>query len=222
MKRWLKYLLSDLGLMPTIDVVRYAPATAAWLAGGCVGLAPDPVKRQIISSYLRHFKLKTFVETGVYVGDTLAQVSRDRSVRCTSIELAEPYYRDAVNRFRRRANVDLLRGDSGELLPALVEALDAPALFWLDGHWSGGATAKGPVDSPISSELDAILSSPIRDHVVLIDDARCFDGHGGYPHLGELLETVRRSSGYRCEVSADIIRLTASDDDASPGAVSCA
>ena len=44
--------------------------------------------------------------------------------------------------------------------------------------------------------------------MILIDDARCFDGTKDYPHLDRLLETVRRNNTYDIEVTTDIIRLT--------------
>ena len=41
-------------------------------------------------------------------------------------------------------------------VPELVRQLDGPALFWLDGHYSGGDTAKGELDTPVSAELESI------------------------------------------------------------------
>ena len=114
----------------------------------------------------------------------------------------------ATHRFSLYANVKLLHGDSGSLLPACVATLCQPALFWLDGHYSGGLTAKGDVETPISAELHAILASPIKNHVILIDDARCFNGSADYPFIDELIKTVREQSDYHIEVSSDIIRLT--------------
>jgi len=93
-------------------------------------------------------------------------------------------------------------------MPTVVNQLTTPALFWLDGHYSGGLTAQGDSDTPISAELTAILTSPCKTHVILIDDARCFDGNNGYPYLEDLLKTVREKSNYCIEVSTDIIRLT--------------
>lgn len=162
----------------------------------------------VLSAYLRRFDLAEFVETGTHLGDTLAYMARNKGVRCTSIELAEGFYRRAAERFRSWRNVSVLHGDSGVLLPDVVRHLNRPALFWLDGHYSGGATEQGATDTPISAELRILLDSPIKSHVILIDDARCFDGSHGYPHLDELLATVRMGSDYHIEVSADIIRLT--------------
>lgn len=137
----------------------------------------------VLSAYLRCFDLHQFIETGTHLGDTLAYIAHDKSVMCTSIELADSYYQAAMQRFASYANVTLLQGDSGTVLLEFVRTLHAPALFWLDGHYSGGITARGELDTPVSVELQAILDSPIKNHVILIDDARCFDGTTSYPHL---------------------------------------
>jgi hypothetical protein len=161
----------------------------------------------VLSAYRKRYGLTQFVETGTHLGDTLAYIAQ-RVVHATSIELDEAYYRAAKQRFVRYPNITLLQGDSAKLLPELVRQLRTPALFWLDGHYSGGDTAKGELDTPVSAELEAILDSPVKGHVILIDDARCFDGTHDYPHLDQLLKTVRRKNVYHVEVSTDIIRLT--------------
>jgi len=208
MKTWIKYRLSNWGVLPAMDLVRRLPETGRWIAEGCAGVAPPPVKRMVLSAYLRRFDLKEFVETGTYQGDTLAYIARRKAVRCTSIELADGYFQKAMDRFHSWPNVKILHGDSSVLLPSLVQKLNQPALFWLDGHYSGATTAQGALNTPISEELKAILDSPIKTHVILIDDIRCFDGTDDYPYLDELLTTVRMNSDYNIELSADIARLT--------------
>jgi hypothetical protein len=179
-----------------------------WMGNGCRGIAPPPVKRVVLSSYLRRFSLHQFIETGTYMGDTLAYIALDKKLKCTSVELADTYYQLALARFASYTNVNLIKGDSGAVLPDIVRRLEEPALFWLDGHYSGAMTARGDADTPISSELQVILDSPIKTHVILIDDARQFDGTSSYPHLDVLMNTVREKSAYHIEVSIDIIRLT--------------
>lgn len=208
MKIILKNYLSRLGLLPILESFRALPAMWRWMAHGCSGIAPPPIKRKILMAYLHKFALKNFIETGTCLGDTLAYMAHDKSVHCISIELADNYYKLAKIRFAYYANVKLLHGDSGALMPDVVNQLTIPALFWLDGHYSGGLTAQGNSDTPVSAELSAILTSPCKKHVILIDDARCFNGTNGYPHLDDLLNTVREQSCYSVEVSADIIRIT--------------
>lgn len=208
MKLAIKHQLSNIGIWSHLDLVRRLPEITRWIGAGCTGIAPPPVKRMVLAAYLRRFDLHQFVETGTHLGDTLAYIAFDKAVKCTSIELADSYYQLAMQRFASYTNVNLLKGDSGTVLPEFVRTSRAPALFWLDGHYSGGITARGEMDTPVSAELQAILDSPIKNHVILIDDARCFDGTNYYPHLDALLNMVRENAAYHIEVSADIIRLT--------------
>jgi hypothetical protein len=208
MKIAFKNILSRLGLFPTVDTVRRLPEIVRWLNGGCRGIAPPPIKRRVIQSYLRHYQIHNFVETGTHLGDTLAEVAQIPALRAISIELADGYYAAAARRFANYPNVELHHGDSGQLMPEIVAALQAPALFWLDGHYSGGTTAKGAVETPVSDELRAILASPVAGHVILVDDVRHFDGSHDYPHLDAFLAVIRADGRYHAEVSADVLRLT--------------
>src|SRR5512140_1974406 len=128
--------------------------------------------------------------------------------RIWTIELNAAFARRAAHRLRRYANVEVLEGDSTTVLPALLARVREPALFWLDGHWSGGLTARGEKDTPLLAELAAIAESGVRGHVVLIDDARCL-GTGDYPALAELERRARAIPGIeRVEVAEDIVRCT--------------
>ncbi|MEB3200919.1 MAG: hypothetical protein VKK62_10390 [Synechococcaceae cyanobacterium] len=208
MKHATKQILARSGLFNRLDLWRRQPELRRWLAGGCCGPAPPPIKRRILLSYLRRYGLQRFVETGTHLGDTLATIAADPRIVCSSIELEPRLHAAAVQRFGSYANVTVLEGDSGVRLPEVVACLDAPALFWLDGHYSAAETAQAERDTPISAELDAILASPIPGHVILIDDAHCFVGRNDYPHLDTLLAAMRRLDRFAIEVSADIIRLT--------------
>jgi len=172
MKNSVKYFLSRHGMFPAIDLFRRMPECIGGLQSGAAGTAPLPIKRWVIAAYLQRHGLRHFVETGTHLGDTLALVARDRLIMCTSIELAESYFQAALRRFSGYPNVRLLQGDSGALMPQIVAELGHPALFWLDGHYSGGGTAKGKQETPISLELRAVLDAPASVRVFLIDDVR--------------------------------------------------
>jgi hypothetical protein len=75
----------------------------------------------------------------------------------------------------------------------VLAGLREPALFWLDAHYCGPGSARGPLDSPIARELEALEAHPVRGHVVLIDDMRYFSGIGGYPDAGALAAALRRN-----------------------------
>lgn len=189
-----------------LDLLRRIPAILNWLRSGCGGVAPHPIKMMVVASYLKQFSIDDFVETGTYLGDTLGYIARS-GARCTSIELSQELHQAACKRFNGYKNVRLVQGDSGQRLPELLKEINKPVLFWLDGHYSSGITASAETHTPVSAELQAILSHSVKEHVILIDDARCFDGRNGYPHLDDLLRAIREEGSYSAEVSVDIIRL---------------
>src|SRR5690606_36175019 len=128
--------------------------------------------------------------------------------RIYSIELSRDLYERARIRFRRDPNVELLHGDSGTMLEAILTRLQGPALFWLDGHYSAGETARGDKDTPIIEELTHIFNSGEKHHVLIIDDARCFGRDAGYPTLKELKAFVRsRWPNAAFSVDKDSIRI---------------
>lgn len=208
MKNKVKTFLARNNIFSTVDLIRRLPQTSRWIKGGCRGVAPPPIKRMVIKSYLKDYQLKRFVETGTHLGDTLADVACNKNIQTISIELADNYYQNAKQRFSNYSNVTLFHGDSGQLMPQVVKSLDMSALFWLDGHYSGGETAKGEAETPISAELQAILKSSTNTHVILIDDIRCFNGSHDYPHLHEIMAAIQADGRYNVEVSADILRMT--------------
>ena len=171
--------------------------------------APLEVKAKIIRQYAARYGLRSFIETGTFFGDMLAAL-RDDFDALTTIELDVALAARATRRFADEPKITVIQGDSDCVLPTLLATLEQPALFWLDGHFSGGVTAKGKTDTPIIAELNHLFAAARRDHVVLIDDARLFGTAAAYPSL-DAIETLVRT--YRPEwamtVETDLIRLEA-------------
>lgn len=180
-----------------------------WRQSGRPVPPPDSYKQMTVTAYGRAVGLTTLVETGTYVGD-MVEAQRALFRRVLSIELSPELCRAAQARFARARNVTILEGDSGELIQSVVAGLGSPAVFWLDGHYSAGTTARGDVDTPVRRELEVVLGSA-AGHVVLVDDARCF-GTGDYPTLDEVRALVGKlRPGWACLVQNDIIRIHPTD-----------
>lgn len=174
------------------------------LAGSPVPPHHD-VKVFWLAYFQRRYGLKTLVETGTYLGQTVESLSHWFEA-VYSIELDPDLFEAASRRFEGRANVHLVLGDSTAALPDLLEHMWCPCLFWLDGHYSGPGTAHGTVASPIRAELDAISSHGRDDHVILVDDARLFDGSDGYLELPDLRRKLLAiNPHYRITVLDDIV-----------------
>jgi hypothetical protein len=176
-----------------------------WLAGKPVP-SPPVVKQRTLIRYQTRYRLRTFVETGTYTGETVQAMS-EYVDRVISIEVAPALHARAVKRFAGQSHIRLLLGDSATLLPEVLASLDGPALFWLDGHYMGGESGRGTLDTPVMAEMRALVVDPMRGHVVLIDDARLFNGTCGYPGLDEFMKWVeQRRPGTDVSVDGDIIR----------------
>jgi hypothetical protein len=170
---------------------------------------PAEIKREFIKEIQGKNKFKTFIETGTYLGDTL-EFLKDSFYELISIELSDEYYVKAIERFKTSPNIKIVHGDSGERLPEILKTIKEPCIFWLDGHYSSGNTARGEIDTPIYKEISAILGSSIKNHTVLIDDARLFFGKNDYPWLPNLKRYIDRLSQncYHMSITKDIIVLT--------------
>jgi hypothetical protein len=181
---------------------------AQWQKDGSQVPAPHQVKQMIIREYGNKHAIRTMIETGTYYGD-MVEAQRGNFSKIFSIELSAELWKKAFERFQRYPGIKILQGDSGVVLHKIMPEVSQPALFWLDGHFSEGVTAKGDKDCPIYEELDAIFAAAPQDHVILIDDARCFVGRGDYPTIEDLTKYIRsKDTRYKIEVATDIIRIT--------------
>jgi hypothetical protein len=177
-----------------------------WKKNGYPDPPPHKVKQNAIKDYQNQFKYKTLIETGTYRGDMI-EAQKSIFNKIISIELSFDFFEKAKKRFKNDKNVFISQGDSGKVLSKILLDIDEPVIFWLDGHYSGGITARGDKDCPIYEELESIFKSKKLNHIILIDDARCFVGNGDYPTIEKLTEYIMGyNQNYKVEVKNDIIR----------------
>ncbi len=178
-----------------------------WISNGSVNPPSHLSKQNILKEYASTFGIATFVETGTYLGDMLYALESDFD-RLYSIELSELFYLKAIKRFKISKKIQVIKGDSGQKLTEVMKDIKSSALFWLDGHYSGGNTAKGNKECPIYEELQIILKSNHK-HIIIIDDARCFIGKNDYPTIEELRQFIyEKNPQYKFSVYNDAIHLT--------------
>ena len=177
-----------------------------WVSNGRSIPPPQVVKLFKIQDLKKEFHCDAFIETGTYKGDMINAL-KAHFAKLISVELSPLFYEKALKRFRNDKNVTLHFGDSGDLMPKIIESLNSVSLFWLDGHFSSGETAKGEKDCPIYGELNAIFSSPFN-HILLIDDARHFDGTNDYPTIPALKSFIEnKKPGSFFEHKDDLITV---------------
>jgi hypothetical protein len=151
-----------------------------------------PITSCILRRYAAKYGNGIFIETGSFMGDGIQAALDAGFQNILSVELA-PYHCDhCLRRFKNEKAVNLRLGDSGVILVEVARNLQQRAVFWLDGHYSGGGTAKGIDISPLMRELDAIKHSPRKDHVILIDDTQFYtraEGGTGFD-IGDIVRKL--------------------------------
>lgn len=118
----------------------------------------------------------TWIETGTYWGDTTAFLA-STAKHVYSIEPDLEMAVRAQERFQRSGNVTVIHGLSEDHIGEVLDRVTGPLSLWLDGHFSGPGTHRGPLDTPIVKELEAIQSrlQKFKEISVLVDDVRLFD-----------------------------------------------
>ncbi len=174
-------------------------------------------KRSIILKLALKYRCSAyFIETGTYMGDTL-EVLKSNFDKLISIELSSDLASRASKRFFNEPHISIIHGDSSSQLSEIISSIDKGILFWLDGHYSSEfwvndeyiITAKGEKHTPILEELRQIAGHlHINKHVILVDDARLFNGKDDYPDLSFLKTFVKVNfPAHLFSVKNDMIRI---------------
>lgn len=178
-----------------------------WVRRGRPAPPPHIIKQLTIREFAEKREVRVLIETGTYYGD-MVEAMKDYFSRIYSIELSRELYEKAKQRFAGDDKVKIIHGDSGIELGKLIASLDQAAVFWLDGHYSEGVTARGDKDTPIYEELTHIFNSPQKGHVIIIDDARLFGTDPAYPSIDELSRFAKaKNPNVTIEVENDNIRI---------------
>lgn len=179
---------------------------AYWKLTGRKLPPPHVYKQSVIKELAKKFGIEEIVETGTFKGDMIEALKK-RFKKLSSIELSEFYYKNALVKFKKDKHVNIIWGDSGREIKKMLKTLKNPVLFWLDGHFSGGKTAKAKVNTPVLQELESILKHKVKNHIILIDDARLFNGKDDYPKMSHIKKMIK-GMNYQLNVKDDIIRIT--------------
>jgi predicted O-methyltransferase YrrM len=168
---------------------------------------------------LKEAGLRVFVESGTYLGDTTAFL-RPSVDRVITVELAPTYAVAARQRFAADPGITVIEGDALNVLPALLEDLTEPALIYLDGHYSGGETARGNLDEPAAAILRSLDDANVPEGSVLVVDDLRHMGDPGLPELDELTAAARAAfPNARIRVGLDSLIIFVERNRARSGAL---
>lgn len=204
-ERWVKRILPG-SLKDNYQKSINEKVIAKWKREGKLLPPPHIIKVRTVEHFQKQTNYSILVESGTFMGDMIKS-QLDNFNKIYSIELSKKFWEAAKLMFRNEPKVHLLQGDSGQVLHELISDISEPAIFWLDGHYSGADTARGDKISPIYEELKAIFKSNLA-HCILIDDARLFDDTDDYPGLDDLKRFILENrTAAKIAVDADTISV---------------
>lgn len=146
-------------------------------------------KVNVLTDIAKMYDLHVFIETGTWHGWTTERVAKNFRVIHT-IELHDGLASEAAKKFKNDKHIIVHHGDSGKLLGGILNLVDERSLIYLDAHFSRCGTAKGDKETPIENELIVISKQKVRDHVIIIDDARYFNGKMDYPTFQRVFDML--------------------------------
>ncbi|MEK9727487.1 MAG: class I SAM-dependent methyltransferase [Candidatus Margulisiibacteriota bacterium] len=138
-----------------------------------------------LNDIIKKYDLKTFVETGTGMGQSLFYAAQHDFLRFYSIEFNHVIYKK-VSRIFNEDFITIIHGESGKELPKILRSLNNdPILFFLDAHFPSGADfglgsysdfSDDEAWLPIENELKIIKEfRPLNKDIIIIDDLRLFD-----------------------------------------------
>ena len=190
-----------------IKTLGHYPDYWYWQLRGRPARSPHLLKQRTVREYAEKYGLRILIETGTYYGEMISAMKK-RFDRIYSIEFNPQLARRAIRKFERFPNIQIVEGDSQQVLPELLKLLREPAVFWLDaGYYAWGGVENDK--QRLSTEFEAILRHPVKGHVILMDDARGLNGQNGALTVGELKRRIEEEFPDRTvEVNYDILRIT--------------
>lgn len=133
------------------------------------------LKKEILDKYKNN--ISTFIETGTHMGGSIQLAINSGFNKIYSIDISTKYKKycdDSYKNYIDNKQVELLYGDTIDILPTLLNNINEPILFWLDAHYDGNSDICGKFICPLFEELKLIKNSKLNNHIILIDDIRMF------------------------------------------------
>lgn len=155
------------------------------------------LKRFNLSRIKEEYDIEFFFETGTWRGDGVNYALKTGFKKIVSSEIIPSVAEMAQKRFSNESNVEIIIGNSIEIMESRLDTLPGNCLFWLDAHFPGAeeklndynTTDDENVRLPLKREIELIKEKRkgYKD-VLLIDDLRIYEA-GPYKS-GNLPESI--------------------------------
>lgn len=135
-----------------------------------------------VAGYIEWYKLDTFIETGTFQGDSLRHALKYKFNKLISVELSNTHFVNAMNTFKSETRVQLIHGNSTDVIKRIDYSGFGNILFWLDAHLPQRTDDSLDVQDldtifPLKVELEHLLKVRGNRDVFLIDDLRLYEKH---------------------------------------------
>ena len=148
------------------------------------------------------FQIKTFIETGTWLGYTSCEASKVFD-HVYTVEILEKRYNEAQIVLGSKKNVLQYLGNSPDFLNHILPTIETPVLLWLDAHWK---TTDNSEATAILGELDALKKAYLKNAIIMIDDIRDFLKDSDYPSTSQIFEKILSIDGsYKIILMGDIL-----------------
>ena len=129
------------------------------------------------TEYIRKYGLTTFVETGSYLGDSIAYAIASGFKNIHSCDIGPMYHKICTDRFPDK---NIVLADSITFLSGLLINMEEPSLFWLDAHYPAWfhlmtLEQETPLTRfPLFKEMELVktLKKGYEKDVIICDDIR--------------------------------------------------
>lgn len=162
------------------------------------------IKRFNLERIRKEYNCDFFFETGTWKGDGVAYAAKFPFKGIYSSEIIPEIAARARKRFEENRLIEILEGNSTEVLKTTLPEINGNCIFWLDAHFPGAeeginqynAFEDEQIKLPLEEEINQIrtLRQGYND-VILIDDLRIYqDGPFDSGNLPEgILPPKRRT-----------------------------
>lgn len=155
-----------------------------WAHGGAYVVFPYLAKK---------YGLNIFVETGCASGHMMAFMYPSFD-KLYTIELSDWYYQLCSKIFFHFPKITIVKGDSGEQLPKLLDIIpNVPTLFWLDAHGEAGVDA-----GPLYKEIQSVVSNRSTSLIAIDDVGDTPERHHKVGPLTDYIRSLGWKAEYRC------------------------
>lgn len=160
---------------------------AEYLERNLKGFEGDTFMREKFVEIIKRRKIDLVIETGTYLGGTTNQL-RQMAKNVITIEVNKDYFSKAYSNIEDHSNVQMILGDSPEVLNGIFEnnfTKEISVLMLLDAHWMDAC--------PLKQELAEIAKADIKPVIVIHDflvpgTDFGFDSYNGQPFTYEWLK----------------------------------